>query len=141
MPSQNVSSLPRKIAQAYFTGAWKFMLVTAAPSEANIDAWDTRSDVTSEHPATGGYVAGGFSVTIESIALDVENNRAAVTFTNEDPALTDVTVSGVVGGFLYKALGSAATDELATFVDYGGVKGVTAGNFRHTFTTPLYINA
>lgn len=27
MPSQNVSSLPRKIAQAYFTGAWNCRLI------------------------------------------------------------------------------------------------------------------
>lgn len=140
MASANVSNLPLKVAQAYFTGTWKFMLVTDAPSESDLDTWDTRSDVTTEHAATGGYTAGGFTVTIDSITLDTTNNRAVVTFSADNPTLTDVTLSGVVGGFLYKAVGTAATDELATFVDYGSAKDVTAGNFTHTFTTPLYIN-
>lgn len=140
MASANVSNLPLKVAQAYFTGTWKFMLVTSAPSEADLDSWATRSQVTSEHAATGGYTAGGFNVTIDSVALDTANNRAVVTFTAANPTLTNVTLAGVVGGFLYKSLGSAATDELATFVDYGSAKGVTAGNFTHTFNTPLYIN-
>jgi len=140
MPSANVSNLPLKVAQAYFTGTWKFMLVTSAPSESDLDTWATRSQVTSEHAATGGYTAGGFNVTIDSVTLDTANNRAAVTFSAASPTLTGVTLAGVVGGFLYKSLGSAATDELATFVDYGSAKGVTSGNFTHTFTTPLYIN-
>lgn len=140
MPSANVSNLPLKVAQAYFTGTWKFMLVTAAPSESELDTWATRSQVTSEHAATGGYTAGGFNVTIDSITLDTTNNRAVVTFSAANPTLTGVTLAGVVGGFLYKSVGSAATDELATFVDYGSAKGVTAGNFTHTFTTPLYVN-
>ena len=38
MPSSNVSNLPLKVARAYFTGTWKFMLVTAAPSESDLDA-------------------------------------------------------------------------------------------------------
>lgn len=140
MASANVSNLPLKVAQAYFTGTWKFMLVTSAPSEADLDSWATRSQVTSEHAASGGYTAGGFNVTIDSVTLDTENNRAVVTFSAANPTLNNVTLAGVVGGFLYKSLGSAATDELVTFVDYGSAKGVTAGNFTHTFTTPLYIN-
>ena len=140
MASANVSNLPLRIAQAYFTGTWKFMLVTAVPGEADLDAWDFRNDVTTEHAATGGYTAGGFTVTIDSVTLDTTNNRAVVTFSAANPTLTGVTVAGAVGGFLYKAVGTAATDELASFVDYGGVKGVTGGNFTHTFTTPLYIN-
>ncbi len=140
MASANASNLPLKLAQAYFTGTWKVMLVTAAPSEAELDAWDFRNDVTNEHPATGGYTAGGFTVTIDSITLDTTNNRAVVTFSAPNPTLTGVTLSGVVGAWLYKAVGTAATDELASFIDYGSSKGVTGGNFTHTFSSPLYIN-
>lgn len=140
MASANVTSLTKKMADAYFTGSWKFMLVTAVPSESDLDTWATRSQVTSEHAATCGYTAGGFAVTIDSVTLDTANNRAVVTFSAANPTLTGVTLSGVVGGFLYKSVGTAATDELASFIDYGGTKGVTSGNFTHTFSTPLYVN-
>lgn len=142
MASGNARSLALRMAQQYFgSGAFKFMLTTGVPSDAQLDSWSTRSQVANEHPATGGYTAGGFDVTVESVTLDAENNRAVVEFSVADPALSDVTLAGVVGGWLYKAVGSAATDELCSFVDYGSAKGVTNGNFRHTFTAPLYVNA
>lgn len=119
----------------------KAMLVTAAPSEANLDAWVDRADVTGEHAATGGYTTGGFNVTIDSVTLDASGNRAVITLSAASPTYSDVTLAGVVGCIIYKSTGTAANDLLISFVDYGSAKGVTAGNFTASFTTPLYINA
>ena len=122
------------------TDTYKCLLVTSIPSEANLDTWNDRADVTIEHAATGGYTAGGFTVTAGAVTEDTANNRVSISFTAANPTLSDVTLAGVVGAILYKSTGVAGNDVLLSFIDYGATKGVTAGNFTHTFTTPLYIN-
>lgn len=62
MASANFTNLPRALAKAdidFDTATFKVMLVTSIPSEANLDAWANRSDVTNEHAASGNYAAGG----------------------------------------------------------------------------------
>jgi hypothetical protein len=141
MPSTNSLFLPKRLGDAYFgTGTYKMMLVTAVPSEANIDAWDFRNDVTGE--VTGsGYTAGGFTMSSVVVsAVDTTNNRVSVTFTPPSPALAAATISGVVGGWIYKDTGSAATDELIQFVEFGSTLAATGGPVTVTFSAPLYIN-
>lgn len=137
MPSANATALTKRLADAYFTGTFKFMLVSAVPSEANLDAWTVRSDVTNEISGAG-YTAGGVAVTLTVGAVDAVNNRVAVTPSNLSPGWTTATLSAV-GGWLYKVVGSAATDELIGFVDFSGTVTSTASNYNVTFTDPLYI--
>lgn len=137
MASANATSLPKRLADAYFTGTFKFMLVSAVPSEANLDAWTVRSDVTNEISGAG-YTAGGVAVTLTVGATDTTNNRVAVTPSNLSPGWTTATLSAV-GGWLYKVVGSAATDQLIGFVDFSGTVTSTASNYNVTFTDPLYI--
>lgn len=141
MPSQNSTHLPRNLATAYFGGrAFKFMLVSATPTEANMDAWQFRNQVTNE--VTGaGYTAGGVSVTLTVGATDTANNRVAVTATNLAPMLPTATVTSP-GGWIYRDTGNAATDELVQFVEFSnGVVSSTNAAFSVTFTAPLFINA
>lgn len=143
MASANFRNFVKDLANGvhnFTAGTYKAMLVTAVPDETALDGWDFRNDVTSEHAATGGYTAGGFTVTA-AVALDTSNNRATVTFTAANPTLTNVTLAGVVGCIIYRSVGTAATDPLVSFVDFLSTKGVTAGNFTVSFTSPLYINA
>lgn len=86
-----------------------------------------------------GYPAGGFVVTPTVGAVDTTNNRVPVTFADLTPALATATVSAV-GGWIYKVIGTAATDELVQFVDFGGTVSSTAAAFNVDFTSPLYIN-
>ena len=51
MASANSRFLPKRLADAYFTGTYRFLLVTGIPSEANLDAWDFRNDITNESTA------------------------------------------------------------------------------------------
>lgn len=144
MASANFRNFALALAKGdhdFDTDTLKAMLVTAAPSESNLDTWVDRADVTGEHAATGGYTAGGFNVTIDSVALDTAGNRAVITLSAASPTYTGVTLAGVLGCIIYKSTGVAANDLLISFVDYGSAKGVTAGNFTASFTTPLYINA
>ena len=138
MPSANSLFLPKRLADAYFTGSYKMLLVSSAPSESDLDTFDFRSDIANEVAASGTYATGGAAVTCTVSAVDTANNRVAVTFGNPAP-FTSATISAV-GGWIYKAVGSAATDELVTYVDFGGTITSTAGTFTVTLSTPLYIN-
>lgn len=137
MASANSLALTKRLADAYFTGSFKLLLVSSVPSEADLDSFSTRSQVANEIAGTG-YTAGGKAVTCAVGAVDTANNRVAVTFGN--PADWTASTLTAVGGWIYKDKGSAATDELVQFVDFNGTITSTAGAFSVTLTTPLYIN-
>ena len=139
MPSANLGLLTKRMADAYFgTGTFKFMLVSTLPSESDLDTFDFRNDVTNEVAASGSYVTGGATVTCTVGAYDATNNRVAVTFGNPAP-FTSATISAA-GAWIYKAIGSPASDEVIAWSDFGGTKTSTADTFTVTLSTPLYIN-
>jgi len=138
MASGNALILTKRMADAYFTGSFKFLLVSSVPSEANLDAYDFRDDVANEVTGTG-YTAGGVAATVTVGSVDTTNDRVAVTITDLTNAWTGSTISAV-GGWLYKAVGTAGTDQLVSFVDFGGTVTSTAGNYSVTFTAPIYVN-
>ncbi len=138
MASGNALILTKRMADAYFTGSFKFLLVSSVPSEANLDAYDFRDDVANEVTGTG-YTAGGVAATVTVGSVDTTNDRTPVTITDLTNAWTGSTITAV-GGWLYKVVGSAATDQLVAFVDFGGTVTSTAGNYSVTFTAPLYVN-
>ena len=143
MASQNFTALADHLARArinYGTATFKALLVTSVPSEANLDAWDFRNDVTNEVAAGGEYVTGGFAVTATVGALDTANNRVPITFSAASPTYTASTITAV-GCIIYADTGNAATDPLAHFVDFLGTVSSTNGNFTVSFSTPFYINA
>lgn len=138
MASANSLFLPKRLADAYFTGSYKAMLVSSVPSESDLDTFDFRNDVLNEVANSGTYAAGGSTVTCTVSAVDTTNNRVSVTFGNP-AAWTGATISAA-GMWIYKAVGTAATDELVTFVDFGSTITSTAGTFTATISTPLYVN-
>ena len=138
MASGNALILTKRMADAYFTGTFKFLLVSSVPSEANFDAYDFRDDVANEVTGTG-YTSGGVAATVTVGSVDTTNDRTPVTITDLTNAWTGSTITAV-GGWLYKVVGSAATDQLVAFVDFGGTVTSTAGNYSVTFTAPIYVN-
>ncbi len=141
MASANFTNLPRALAKGdidFDTATFKVLLVSSLPSEANLDAWANRSDVTGEVTGTG-YSAGGIAQAFTLDAIDTTNNRQSVTYTNITNGWTTATFSAV-GAIIYKNSGSAATDTLLHVVDFGGTVSCTAGNFSITYSTPFYIN-
>ena len=138
MASGNALILTKRMADAYFTGTFKFLLVSSDPSEGNLDAYDFRDDIANEVTGTG-YTAGGVTATVTVGSVDTTNDRTPVTITDLTNAWTGSTITAV-GGWLYKVVGSAATDQLVAFVDFGGTVTSTAGNYSVTFTAPLYVN-
>ena len=141
MASANFSNLPLHLANGainFGTASFKCMLMTAVPSESNLDTWVNRSDVTGEATGTG-YTAGGVAVTATVSSVDTTNNRVSITFSNLAPGWTSSTISAAAA-IVYVNSGSAATDKLVTMVDFGGTVSSTSGNYSVTFSTPLYIN-
>lgn len=138
MASANALILTKRMADGYFTGTFKFLLVSSVPSEANFDAYDFRDDIVNEVTGTG-YTAGGVTATVTVGAVDTTNNRTPVTISNLAPGWTGSTITAV-GGWLYKVVGTAATDQLIGFVDFNGTVTSTASDFNVTFTAPLYVN-
>ena len=138
MASGNALILTKRMADAYFTGTFKFLLVSSVPSEADFDAYDFRDDIANEVTGTG-YTSGGVSATVTVGSVDTTNDRTPVTITDLTNAWTSSTISAV-GGWLYKVVGSSSTDQLVCFVDFGGTVTSTAGNYSVTFTAPIYVN-
>lgn len=141
MASSNFLALTDHLARAginFAADSFKVLLVSAAPSEANLDAWANRSDVSNEVTGTG-YTAGGVAIALTVGSVDAANNRLAITPANLAPGWTGATITAV-GAVIFKSTGNAATDKLVTFVDFGGTVSSTNGNYAITFSAPLYIN-
>ena len=142
MASANFTNLPRALAKGdidFDTNTFKVLLVTSVPSEANLDAWANRSDVTNEHAATGNYATGGIAQAFTLQSLDTTNNRQEVAWTDITNGWTSATISAV-GAIIYKNSGTASTDTLLHFVDFGGTVSVTNGSYSIDYTAPFYIN-
>ena len=140
MASTNFTNLTRNLVLARHnlgSDTLKVLLVSSVPSEANFDAWVARSDVTNEITGTG-YTAAGIAQAYTLDAIDTTNNRQSITLTNITNGWTTATFSAL-GAIIYKNSGTAATDYLISFVDFGGTISCTAGNFSITYSTPLYI--
>lgn len=141
MASSCFTNACRLLARGEFdfdTDSIKVMLVSAVPSEADLDAWDFRNDVTTEITGTG-YTAGGIIQPYTLSAVDTTNNRQGIVWSNILNGWTNSTFSAV-GAIIYDNNGSAATDGLIQFIDFNGTVSCTAGNFSITYTTPFYIN-
>lgn len=133
--STNSTYLTKNLADAYFGGTYKMMLVSVDPTEAQLDQ-QFRSGVTNEVTGTG-YTASGATITMTVGAIDTTNNRVGVTLGAVSWPASTITA---VGGWVYKNIGTAATDQLVTYVDFGGAKASSGGAFDFTASTPLYIN-
>lgn len=113
------------------TDTFKIMLVTNAYT-ADKDAHEDRADVTNEATGTG-YTSGGAATTV-TVTKDNTNDRVDIDFS--DVSFTSATITAA-GGVIYKDTGSAATDTLVAFLDFGGDVSSTSGTFTVSVTTPL----
>jgi hypothetical protein len=115
----------------------KVLLVSSVPSEANLDNWVARSDVTNEITGTG-YTAGGIAQAYTFNAIDTGNNRNTISLTDIVNGWTGSTFSAL-GAIVYKNSGVASTDYLIGFVDFLGTITTTAGNFSIDYTSDILV--
>jgi hypothetical protein len=107
------------------TDTFKCLLVTSAYTEDK-DAHMKRSNVTNELAATGGYVAGGFAVTV-TVTKDNANDRVDIGLGGFSVGSATITARKAV---YYKSRGgAAAADELVAVVDFGSDVTSTNGTW------------
>jgi len=151
MASRNFTETALNLAKGaidYSSDEFYAILVTSIPSEANLDAWKMRGDVTNEHAVSGNYTAGGFlcAATVED-PVDAANDNVNIDIVpdvgNGNAVFSSSTIAAV-GSIIYRRVGgdfaTPATDNLVSFVDFGGTITSTNGDFNVTFSTPMIIS-
>jgi hypothetical protein len=115
----------------FASDTFKVMLVTSSYTP-NKDTHEDRADVTNEVSGTG-YTAGG-TATTPTITLDTSNDRVDLTFSNVSWASATITARAAV---IYKSTGTASTDLLVAYVDFGSDVSSTNAAFAVTFSSAL----
>ena len=100
------------------------LLVTSAYTP-DPDAHNFRDDITNEVTGTG-YTAGGMDLGTVTVTQDNTNNRALADAA--DPVWTGATITAR-GAVIYKKVGTAATDRLVMYLDFGSDVTSTAADF------------
>ena len=115
------------------TDSFKIELVTSSYTP-NKDTHTKRSDVTNEISGTG-YTAGGVSTAV-TVTNDTANDRIDINFADVSWASATLTATAAV---IYKTTGTASTDNLVAYLDFGGNVTSTNGTFTLDITSPLRI--
>lgn len=115
------------------TDTFKIMLVTSSytPDE---DSHLDRADVTNEVANGNGYTTGGGTTTVTVNAVDTTNDRVDIDFS--DVSFSNATITAA-GGVIYKSTGTASTDLLVAYLDFGGDVSSSNGTFTVSVTSPL----
>jgi hypothetical protein len=111
------------------TNTFKAMLVTSSYTP-NKDTHDKRDDVTNEATGTG-YTAGGVT-TACTVTKDTANDRVTLQFAAVSWATSTITARALV---IYKSTGTASTDNLVAYNDFGSDVSSTAGTFSVAAST------
>ena len=144
MAQRNFTALGTKLATAkidFSTATIKGLLITALPSEANIDGWGFRSDVLNEC-VDADYVAGGHFACTSIVSVPVavtDSTDITITSTNTPDYASPKTISAV-GAILYVDTGLGATDDLICLLDFGGTVSVVEDSYNITISESITLN-
>ena len=111
------------------TDSFKAMLVTSSYTPDK-DTHDKRDDVTNEVSGTG-YTAGGVT-TACTVTKDTANDKVTLQFAEVSWASSTITARALV---IYKSTGTASTDNLVAYNDFGSNVSSTAGTFSVAAST------
>ena len=111
------------------TNTFKAMLVLAA-YVPNKDTHDKRDDVTNEATGTG-YTAEGVTCAC-TVTKDTANDRVTLQFAAVSWATSTITARALV---IYKSTGTASTDNLVAYNDFGSDVSSTGGTFSVAAST------
>jgi hypothetical protein len=116
------------------SNSFKALLVTSSYTP-NKDTHDKRDDVTNEVSGTG-YTAGGVT-TACTVTKDTANDRVTLQFAAVSWATSTITARALV---IYKSTGTASTDNLVAYNDFGSDVSSTAGTFSVAASTITLAN-
>ena len=115
------------------TDTFRIILVTSSYT-ADKDAHTKRSDITNE-VSGAGYTTAGVASAV-TVTKDNTNDRVDIAFA--DVLWTSATITAA-GAVIYKYTGTASSDNLVAFMDFGGDITSTNGTFTVDVTSPLRI--
>ena len=92
----------------------------------DVDAHNFRDDVTSFEVSGTGYTAGGMDLGTVTVSQDNTNNRSLADAANPVWSTATITARGAI---IYKKVGTAATDRLLMYLDFGSDVSSTAADF------------
>jgi hypothetical protein len=116
------------------SNSFKALLVTSSYTP-NKDTHDFRNDVTNEVTGTG-YTAGGVT-TACTVTKDTANDRVTLQFAAVSWATSTITARALV---IYKSTGTASTDNLVAYNDFGSDVSSTSGTFSVAASTITLAN-
>jgi hypothetical protein len=102
---------------------------TFAPNQ---DTMDYQNDLTNELGATGGYTTGGKLLATCAVAYDAGTNVFNIDAT-VDPTWTSATFTAHYAVVYDSTPGTAATNPLICYIDFGADVSVTNGTFTIQF--------
>lgn len=103
----------------------KVMLVTSAYTP-DIDTHEFRTSVTNEVANGNGYTTGGATLTEVAVTKETTTDVGKLDAADVTWAASTITARGAV---LYRNVGTAATDNLIAYFDFGADKSSSNGNF------------
>lgn len=114
------------------TDRFDILLVTSSytPDE---DTHANRSSVTNE-VATGNGYTGPKTTTVTVGAVDATNDRVDISFSDVSWTSSTITAAGAV---IFKYTGTASTELLVAYLDFGGNVSSSNGTFTVSVTSPL----
>lgn len=110
----------------YDTDTFYVMLLQAGYTP-NFDTHDRRDDLTNEAPATGGYTAGGVSVTVTVAAFNTGTNKRVVTLGGT--TFSASTITARYAAYYKRRGGASSADEIIGLNDFGTDLSSSGGNF------------
>lgn len=105
-----------------------YMALVTSTHTPDQDADEDMADIDNEIEGTG-YTAGGKTVGTVTVTQDDTNNRGVIDF---DPVTWTSSSITARAGILYKYTGTAATDLLIAYIDFGEDKTSSNGDFTVT---------
>lgn len=106
------------------TNTIKVALVTSTYTP-DADTHEDMADITNEVEGTG-YTAGGAELANKTVTADTTDDEGVFDADNVTWSNSTITARGAV---IYKSTGTAATDLLIAYIDFGSDKVSASGNF------------
>lgn len=94
------------------------------------DAHDFFNDITEELTTTGGYTAGGKTLTAVAPSYDTASNEMRLDANDVEWTGATFTCRYAI---VYKSTGTASTSPLICYIDFGENQTISAGTFKITF--------
>lgn len=112
------------------------LLVTSSYTP-NVDTHLSRSDITNEVANGNGYTTGGVTGLTATVTKDNANDRVDITLPGTSWASSTITARAAV---YFKSTGTASTDLLIAYIDFGSNVSSTNATFTLNSSTLRYTN-